>query len=111
MERPKFLLRHTCAASRQLRWTAYEQRRPTRTSMKSKTQHGGMPMFVKITIAVALVFATASGALAASKPKHNTKRAHDLYETHRQYGGRASRAHTVHANATRLKGTHSNAAH
>src|SRR6266702_92226 len=62
-------------------------------------------MFVKITIAVALILATASGALAASKQKHNTKRAYDLYDTHRQYGGSASRAKTVHAKTTHVKAT------
>src|SRR5882672_9756778 len=68
-------------------------------------------MFVKITIAVALILATASGALAASKQKHNTKRAYDLYDTHRQYGGSASRAKTVHAKTTHVKRTHAKAAH
>ena len=78
---------------------------------EKQTQHGGLPMFVKITIAVALILATASGALAASKQKHNTKRAYDLYDTHRQYGGSASRAKTVHAKTTHVKRTHAKAAH
>ena len=68
-------------------------------------------MFVKITIAVALILATASGAQAASKQKHNTKRAYDLYDTHGQYGGSASRAKTVHAKTTHVKRTHAKAAH
>jgi hypothetical protein len=68
-------------------------------------------MFVKITIAVALILVTASGALAASKQKHNTKRAYDLYDTHRQYGGSASRAKTMHAKTTHVKRTHAKAAH
>src|SRR5712672_1210091 len=68
-------------------------------------------MFVKITIAVALILVTASGALAASKQKHNTKRAYDLYDTHRQYGGSASRAKTVHAKTMHVKRTHAKAAH
>jgi hypothetical protein len=78
---------------------------------EKQTQHGGLPMFVKITIAVALILATASGALAASKQKHNTKRAYDLYDLHRQYGGSASRAKTVHAKTTDVKRTHAKAAH
>jgi len=78
---------------------------------EKQTQHGGLPMFVKITIAVALILVTASGALAASKQKHNTKRAYDLYDTHRQYGGSASRAKTVHAKTTHVKRTHAKAAH
>jgi hypothetical protein len=78
---------------------------------EKQTQHGGLPMFVKITIAVALILATASGALAASKQRHNTKRAYDLYDTHRQYGGSASRAKTVHAKTTHVKRTHAKAAH
>jgi hypothetical protein len=78
---------------------------------EKQTQHGGVPMFVKITIAVALILATASGALAASKQKHNTKRAYNLYDTHRQYGGNASRAKTVHAKTTHVKIAHAKAAH
>ena len=68
-------------------------------------------MFAKITIAIALILGTASGALAASKQKHNTKRAYDLYDTHRQYGGSASRAKTVHTKTTHVKRTHAKAAH
>jgi|SRR5215470_2995539 len=75
-------------------------------SMRSKTQNGGLPMFVKITLALALVLGTASGALAAPKQKHNTNRAHDLSDTRGQHAGNVSRAKTTHAKATHAKTTH-----
>jgi hypothetical protein len=62
-------------------------------------------MFIKITIAIALVLGTASGALAASKQKHNATGSH-VYSTHNQHGGSASRVKTAHAKTTRAKATH-----
>jgi hypothetical protein len=72
-------------------------------------------MFVKITIAIALVLGTASGALAAPKQKHNASRSH-VYDTHRHHSGSASRvktahATTVHARTTRAKTAHVKTAH
>ena len=60
-------------------------------------------MFVKITLAIALVLGTASGALAAPKQKHNTNRAHDLSDTRGQHVGNVSRAKTTHAKATHVR--------
>jgi len=57
-------------------------------------------MFVKITIAIAFVLGTASGALAAPKQKHNANRTH-VYDT--QHGGNASRVKTTHAKTTHAK--------
>ena len=60
-------------------------------------------MFVKITLAIALVLGTASGALAAPKQKHNTNRAHDLSDTRGQHGGNVARAKTTHAKTTHVR--------
>ena len=49
-------------------------------------------MFVKITIAIALILGSASGALAATKQKHGTNRTHNLYDARGQDGGSASHA-------------------
>ena len=62
-------------------------------------------MFVKITLAIALVLATASGALAAPKQKHNTSRA-DLSDTRGQHGGSAARAKAAYGKTTHAKRTH-----
>jgi hypothetical protein len=65
-------------------------------------------MFVKITIAIAFILGTASGALAAPKQKHNASRSY-VYDTHGQHGVSASRAKTTHAKTTkttRAKTTH-----
>jgi len=59
-------------------------------------------MFVKITLAIALILGTASGALAAPKQKHNTNRAH-LSDTRAQQGGSVSRAKTAHAKRTHVR--------
>ena len=67
-------------------------------------------MFVKITIAIAFILGTASGALAVPKQKQHTNRAH-VHDTHGQHGGSASRvkttrAKTTHAKTARAKTTH-----
>ena len=65
-------------------------------------------MFVKITIAIAFILGTASGALAAPKQKHNASRSY-VYDTHGQHGVSASRGKTTHAKTaktTRAKTTH-----
>jgi len=67
-------------------------------------------MFVKITIAIAFILGTASGALAVPKQKQHTNRAH-VHDTHGQHGGSASRAKithakTAHARTARAKTTH-----
>jgi hypothetical protein len=62
-------------------------------------------MFVKITLAIALILATASGALAAPKQKHNTSRA-DLSDTRGQHGGSAARAKAAYGKTTHAKRTH-----
>ena len=59
-------------------------------------------MFVKITIAIAFILGTASGALAAPKQKQYTNRAH-VHDTHGQHGGSASRVKTTHAKTTHAK--------
>jgi hypothetical protein len=71
-------------------------------------------MFVKITIAIAFILGTASGALAAPKQKQHTNRAH-VHDTHGQHGGSASRvktthAKTAHAKTARAKTTHAKTA-
>jgi hypothetical protein len=66
-------------------------------------------MFVKITIAIAFILGTASGALAAPKQKQHTNRAH-VHDTHGQHGGSASRVKTTHAKTARAK-THVRTAH
>ena len=67
-------------------------------------------MFVKITIAIALVLGTASGALAASKQKHNASRSY-VYDTHRHHGGSASRIKTAHAKTAHARTTRAKTAH
>jgi hypothetical protein len=67
-------------------------------------------MFVKITIAIALVLGTASGALAAPKQKHNASRSH-VYDTHRHHGGSASRVKTAHAKTAHARTTRAKTAH
>jgi hypothetical protein len=71
-------------------------------SMRSKTQNGGLPMFIKITLAIALILGTTSGALAAPKQKHNTNRAH-LSDTRAHHGGSVSRAKIAHAKRTHVR--------
>jgi hypothetical protein len=71
-------------------------------SMRSKTQNGGLPMFIKITLAIALILGTTSGALAAPKQKHNTNRAH-LSDTRAQHGGSVSRAKIAHAKRAHVR--------
>ena len=44
-------------------------------------------MFIKTAIALALVTATASGALAQTKKQHSTNPAHDVYSTSGRYIG------------------------
>jgi len=59
-------------------------------------------MFVKITLAIALILGTASGALAAPKQKHNTNRTH-LSDTRAQQGGSVSRAKIAQAKRTHVR--------
>ena len=63
-------------------------------------------MFVKITLAIALVLATASGALAAPKQKHNTNRALDLSDTRGQHGGSTARAKAAYGKTAHAKRAH-----
>jgi hypothetical protein len=70
----------------------------------------GLPMFVKITIAVALILGTASGAMAAPKQKHNTNRTH-TYDTRGQHGGSAARVKTTHAKTTHARTAHAKTTH
>ena len=44
-------------------------------------------MFTKITIALALVLATAAGALAATKKQHSTNPGFDVYDSRGTYVG------------------------
>jgi hypothetical protein len=74
----------------------------TCTSMKRKIQHGGLPLFAKITIAIALILGTASGALAAPKQKQHTNRTYS-YDAHGQHGRSVSRAKTAHVKTTHFK--------
>ena len=53
-------------------------------------------MFVKIAIAIALIFGGASQALAAPKQKHTTNRTY-VYDAHGQHGASASRVKKRHA--------------
>jgi hypothetical protein len=62
----------------------------------------GVPMFAKITIAIALILGTASGALAAPKQKQHTSRTY-LYDAHGQHGRSVSRAKTAHVKTTHFK--------
>jgi hypothetical protein len=64
----------------------------------------GVTMLVKITMAIALILGTASGALATPKQKHNTNRVSDLY--HVQHSGSTSRSKTAHAKRTYAKIVH-----
>ena len=59
-------------------------------------------MFAKITIAIALILGTASGALAAPKQKQHTSRTY-LHHTHGQHGRSASRVKTAHVKTTHFK--------
>jgi hypothetical protein len=59
-------------------------------------------MFAKITIAIALILGTASGALAAPKQKQHTNRTYS-YDTHGQHGRSVSRAKTAHVQTTHFK--------
>src|SRR5215467_2035770 len=61
-------------------------------------------MLVKITMAIALILGTASGALATPKQKHNTNRVSGLY--HVQHSGSTSRSKTAHAKRTYAKIVH-----
>jgi len=67
-------------------------------------------MFVKITIAIALVLGTASGALAAPKQKHNASRSY-VHDTHRHHGGSASRVRTAHAKTAHARTARARTAH
>jgi hypothetical protein len=67
-------------------------------------------MFLRITIAIALVLGMASGALAAPKQKHNASRAY-FHDTHAHHGGSASRVRTTHARTTYAKTRHAKTAH
>jgi hypothetical protein len=76
---------------------------------KAKLKHGGLPMLVKITIALALILGSASGALAATKQKHNANRADDwqaydlYYGTRGQHSGSVARAKSAHAKTAPVK--------
>jgi hypothetical protein len=75
--------------------------------MKGKLNLGGI-MLVKITMAIALILGTASGALATPKQKHNTNRVSHL--NHVQHSGSTSRSKTAHAKKTYAKIVHAKTA-
>jgi hypothetical protein len=66
-------------------------------------------MLVKITVALALILGSASGALAATKQKHNANRADDwqaydlYYGTRGQHSGSVARAKSAHAKTAPVK--------
>src|SRR5262249_58815982 len=69
-------------------------------------------MFAKITIALALIVGSASGALAATK--HNANRTYDDWQAYDlyygQHSGSAARVKTTHAKTARAATTHVKAA-
>jgi len=65
---------------------------------------GRVIMLVKITMAIALILGTASGAVAKPKQTHNTGRVSGLY--HVQHSGSTSRSKTAHAKRTYAKIVH-----
>ncbi len=67
-------------------------------------------MLAKITIALALILGSASGALAATKQKHNANRGYDwqaydlyYYDTRGQHSGSVTRVKSAHAKTAPVK--------